>query len=493
MSSMIPNPGGSPPPVTDSLWTWDPDQIPEPVFDRRPEYLSLYWRTMELAYEHVRSIPGLPQNPYMDEGFDPGTIWIWDTCFMSLFCRYAPKVFPGIESLSNFYAGVHDGIELPVKIQHPDNPPLFAWVEEQSFLMSGDLARVSWLLEEHGYLQKHFHWFGSLTRGSTFPWARAPVHLHAHHAGFQWNGVASGMDNSPRFDRGDVMFAIDALAQQGLSALCISRLASAIGNLRLAEEFRSRYESIKNLVNDRYWDEEDGFYYDLANTGKSFSRVKTPASFWPVLAGMASTAQAARMAEHIKQPLSLGGLVPWVTVARSSPLFDHETGCYWRGAVWLPTAYIGIRALSENGHGELVDQSAEDLLEHMWQTYQSVTPHTVWECYHPNIPEPSINRRGKRVRPDFCGWSALGPISLLIEHVLGFHSISASQNRVEWRLHQSGRHGIRRLCFGNVRTDIVVDGQNAVEVQSNLPYSLVINGVQHNILPGKQTIKRYDT
>ncbi|HRJ70714.1 MAG TPA: trehalase family glycosidase [Terrimicrobiaceae bacterium] len=474
--------------AAETAGTWDPGRIPEPVFDAQPGWIKLYWRAQELAYAHVKSVPGLPQNPYMDEGFDPGALWIWDTCFMSLFCRYAPEVFPGIESLNNFYACIHDGVDLPVKIQHPDNPPLFAWVEEQYFQITGDTSRLKWLLEDNCYLQKHFHWFRSLARGATFPWARAVVGLQPHEAGFQWNGVASGMDNSPRFDPGDQIFAIDALAQQGLSARCISRLAAEINNGSLAAEYRQHFESIRDRVNRCYWDELDGIYYDLLPDGKTPSRVKTPASFWPLLAGMATPRQAARMAEHVKNPECLGGEVPWCTVERSSPGFDASTGGYWRGAVWLPTAYLGIRALSENGHGELADQTAEAVLAHMARTFACFHPQTIWECYHPVRPEPSVNRRGKQVRPDFCGWSALGPISLLLEHVLGFHSISAVERRVKWRLHQRGRHGIRRLRFGKILTDILTDGNESAEVCSSHPYTLEINGTDYAIRPGQQTL-----
>ena len=77
--------------------------IPEPVCDEHPELVDFYHFAWKLADEHVKHIPGMPQSPYMDEAFCHTQIWIWDTCFMSLFCKYAPKFFPGVESLHNFY------------------------------------------------------------------------------------------------------------------------------------------------------------------------------------------------------------------------------------------------------------------------------------------------------------------------------------------------------------------------------------------------------
>ncbi|EIP98501.1 glycogen debranching enzyme [Opitutaceae bacterium TAV1] len=494
---------------TDGLTTPAGKSAPEPVFDARPGWVDFYHEALRMARAHVVEVAGMPRSPYMDEGFAPDTLWIWDTCFMALFCRYAPDVFPGVESLENFYGPMHGGLSSPLKIQHPDNPPLFAWVERENFRLTGDLRRVRWLLHETQALQKHFHWFDNLNRGDAFPWARIPSALRRGHAGFQWSGMAAGMDNSPRFDgpNGEVdgargfngskglegdPFVVDALAQQGLAARCIAELAREAGELSLTVEYEERYERIRHEVNTRHWDEADGFYYDRAaradGSAGGFSRVRTPASFWPVLAGMASSAQVERMAAFVRNADELGGEIPWPSVSRSHPGFDNATGEYWRGAVWLPTAYMGIKALSENGHGALADETAERVLSHMYRTWKNYEPATIWECYDPNLPRPSTHR-GSLVRPDFCGWSALGPISLFIEHVLGFHAISATQREVHWRLHQTGRHGIRRLRFGDIETDIVYEEDGSLFVKTSCPYRLHINGHVQYIRQGTQRFR----
>ena len=83
-------------------------EIPIPVFEEKPEYLELYDLAWNLAHDHIYDIPGMPQNPYMDEAFLITDMRIWDTCFMMFFCKYAPNVFPGIETLNNFYKPLHD-------------------------------------------------------------------------------------------------------------------------------------------------------------------------------------------------------------------------------------------------------------------------------------------------------------------------------------------------------------------------------------------------
>lgn len=494
LASAVPSSPGSP--SLTSPPSYDRSKFPEPIFDHQPGYVDLYWKACDLAHARILKQPELPQSPYMDEAFADQYIWIWDSCFMALFCRYSQGELPGIESLNNFYASIHDGAPLianyrgdskyQVLIRHVDNPPLFAWVEWLHFQMTGNKDRIRWLLKEKQYLQRHYQWFQSLKHGELFPFTDVPIILKPKPLGFEWGGVASGMDNSPRFV-GQGLLAIDAIAQQGLSAKYIALLAKAIGDTALQSEYEKEYKRISDLVNERYWDEEDGFYYDLLPDGH-FSKVRTPASFWPVLAGMATLEKVDRMAQRLRDSDDLGGPVPWVSLSRSDKAFDSETGNYWRGAVWLPTAYMGIRALTENGHGDLADKTAEQLLKHMYQTYRDYSPHTLWEAYNPTQPMPAYYGT-KIVKPDFCGWSALGPISLFIENVIGIQNVDATERVVEWRLHQSGRHGVRNFRFADVVTDLVADGQGHVEVTSNSEYTLNINGRPFNIKPGFQNIE----
>ena len=90
------------------------------------------------------------------------------------------------------------------------------------------------------------------------------------------------------------------------------------------------------------------------------------------------------------------------------------------------------------------------------------------------------------VAQDFCGWSALGPISLFIENVLGFYNIDATARLVEWHKTGWGEQGIRNLRFGDVQTDIVADG-DTVRVVSDKEYVLKVNGKKYRVKAGTQT------
>ena len=492
--------------------------LPEPVCADEPEYRLLYDKAWELAFSHVRTLEGMPVSPYMDEAFCDTQLWIWDTCFMSLFCKYAGEVFPGVESLGNFYGVLYGNASLPtvvpgedepawtgaipgvpkqIEIHIADNPPLFAWAEYESALFRGDTERVRRLLLEECFLQKHYNFLESL-RTSTLPkGVHCETRLIREEEGYRWEGGRSGMDNTPRGRTGartdrarpnspDLLW-LDAICQQALSARMISALFSVIGEEREAGEWEARYREKKETVNRLYWDGTDGFYYDIFQSDRRFCKVMTVASYWAMTAQIADSEQAAAMVRQAENPETLGGDVPLLSLSRSDANYETN-GRYWRGALWLPTAYAALKGFALYGYHKQAHEAGKKILDHMLRTYKSYEPHTVWECYAPEAPAPSVTANGReRVRPDFCGWSALGPISVYIEHVLGFHSVNAFTRTVEWAIPRSfcGEVGIRNLRFGKICTDIVA--QNGVcTVTSNLPYTLKIDGKEHAVRTGKQ-------
>lgn len=485
-----------------SLSPLDKNVLPEPIFDREPGLIELYWEAWARAWDQVTYQEGMPQSPYMDEAHAWQHVnWIWDTCFMVHFCKYAPNLFPGIESLNNFYSVMYGGNDASIKIWHADNPPLFAWTELEHFKITNDKKHILTLLDNQ-YLQKHFRFFESPPTGNTPPFSGREVYLGKHSIGYSWNGDACGMDNTPRGGGKscDEFLWIDALAQHGLAALSLARLMEATDNKAEAEKYYKKYESIKSLVNDHYWDKEEGFYFDR-NLGAeaSLNKVWTPASYWPMLAEMCSADQAESLRRYAESEMFFGGEHPWPSVARNDSYFIPE-GRYWRGGIWLPLAYMATKALDKYKYYETSDDLALNLLKKMEKTFKVFAPSSIWESYSPTEYKPSTyktqedgaqaykGKDNKYVIPNFCGWSALGPIALLIENVLGFHVIDASTKCIEWRKHQEGRHGIKRLRFGDIMTDIIALSDDDVYVKSTGAYTLFINDKAFEIGEGEQRL-----
>ena len=479
------------------------EKTPIPVFEKNPAYVDLYWKAWETAYKRVKGQPGIPHTPYMDEACWDSHVWIWDTAFMAFFTKYSAEDFPGIETLKNFYLpmfGQHKGPTL--RIQHPDNPPLFAWCEyanwkfnkATSFGKGKEAAKQSL-----SYMKKYYQWFNKTPKKVSF--GGSGTHFSRVNKsdgslkGFRWSGVASGMDNTVR-GRGagwGKTLWLDAISQQALAALYISRMAKDLKDQKTAVEYKKIYAKLKKTINELYWDEEEGVYYDIHQDStvenKRFVKVLTPASVWPMLAEVASKKQAKSIAQILNDPKKLGGDHPIVTLSRDDPQFNAETGNYWRGGIWMPTSYMTLKALQTYKMHKLANELSERTVKMMLDTYNNkeASKHfggksTIWECYNPTADLPSTEH-GKIARPEFCGWSALGPISLFIENVIGIQNVDARKKKLDWRLHQKGKHGLKNFRFGEIITDLIyANGQ--VKVQSNKAYRLRINGKIYKVKKG---------
>lgn len=425
------------------------EHLPHPILPTHPQWVDLYWRAWEIARGKIKR--GTPENgfveAFMDEAFSD-QIFQWDTCFMAIFARYGQGIFPGIVSLDNFYRKQHPDGFICRKIHEADgrdafgqdsdqaiNPPLFAWAEKEHYEFTGDSSRFPRVLP---ILTRYYQWVKAHRRRQN---------------GLYWtSNLGSGMDNSPR----DGHAWVDLSAQQALAARCLADIAATLGEEAVAAEYRAEYQELTHLINDLTWDEGERFYYDLYPDG-SRSRVKTVAAFWPLLAGIADDQQAEGLVAHLTDPAEFWRphLIP--TLAADHPAYDPQGG-YWLGSVWAPTNYAIIKGLEQYGYTELARQAAENHLANMAAVYRDTG--TIWENYAPEASAP-----GNRAKPDFVGWSGLGPIALLIEIILGLR-VHAPSNTLRWRLRPREEHGIRGLRFGDNTVDLVArPGEGTVTIQ----------------------------
>ena len=95
------------------------------------------------------------------------------------------------------------------------------------------------------------------------------------------------------------------------------------------------------------------------------------------------------------------------------------------------------------------------------------------------------------MRPDFCGWSALGPISIFIEDVIGIKEADGFVRTLlcDFEKHPAGKVGVRNYRFGDVVCDILA-GESTIEVESNRPFTLFADGRSFNVEAGRNSFTR---
>ena len=240
------------------------------------------------------------------------------------------------------------------------------------------------------------------------------------HAAGTWQAAAyeSGLDNSPMYDQVpfDTVTHRMALADVGLTSLyvadckALAELADIVGRTREAKELRQRAGVFSKSL-QKLWNEEKGIFLNKRTDTGTWNYRLAPPLFYPLLAGVATPAQANRMVRgHLLNPDEFWG--EWVlpSVARNDAAFSEQD--YWRGRIWAPLnflVYMGLKNYDfPEVRKELADKSNRLLLKN-WQA-----THGVYENYHASgvgrLPGEPLTKSD-----NFYHWGALLGYMYLLE------------------------------------------------------------------------------
>ena len=149
-----------------------------------------------------------------------------------------------------------------------------------------------------------------------------------------------------------------------------------------------------------------------------------------------------------------------------------------------------MKGIENYNRKDLAKSCSIKLLDWMIECYDNVKPHTIWECYNPTIPYPAESKNKKLCRKDFCGWSALAPISLMLENIIGLNFLSAKNMLVSWDLPQETKLcSIKNLNFGDAIITILADS-NTIWVETTKKLTLTVNSVKLTCQVGENIFDR---
>lgn len=500
-------------PVKLPVYATDSVKLPRPILDANPEWIKMYWNAWRIALtKHLKQPSDYPGSYFISSFYDEAfssSIYQWDIIFMTMFGKYANHLFPATRSFDNFYARQHpDGLIIrqidPSGQENQDycrmSPPLFSWAEYENFTFTKDTARLKLVLP---VLEKYVEGLDKHQLGHDTP-----------HKLYWTNGYSSGMDNHPNGLWGtnsrpgnqsgyDHQGWVDLSSQMVMLCNYNSKICDVLGETLKAQQFRVKADTITNRINRWLWNENEGFYFECDVNG-NILRYKTILGVWPMLAGVSDNAKNERLVAELKNTASFWRDMIFPAVPADQPEYKgyEERGKYWLGGIWAPTNFMAIKGLSARGYHDFAKEATEKYLSGLSEVFERTN--TLWENYAPDringllyqgtsesgIPSDS--------RKDFVGWTGLGPISLLIEEVIGINP-DPINNKVVWRLNRLDRHGIENLVIGDKVTSLVSvkrtknDTTAVLTVTTNKPYELdvIYNGrvFNFNVQAGTNTLK----
>ena len=468
--------------------------LPHPIIEGKPEWVSLYWFALKILYSHCK-VPqegsGFVSN-FVDAAFNKN-IFLWDTCFMTVFCNMVDQYVPGICSLDNFYAKQHAdgeicreivqesgedfscwvnqynaplysyfhnhyGYRSLLKLQKPSfeslykpdlgrvvkkhpiltldalNHPLLAFAEWQHYLQTADVRRLSQVYEA---LYNQY----------------AALVYHIRHACGLYVTDWASMDNSPR--NKDLFLGVDISSEMVLFAdelIQIFRVLAQAGfsvhdyENRMARLKKERAETARQ-IRSLMWDENSGFFYDLDAHFQQI-RIKTAAAFWTLISKVATPEQQKRLIWYLNDPKTFNRLHRVPVLAADEKEYEIKGG-YWKGSVWAPINTMVVLGLEECGYYNLAHEIAINDVEITSQVFSSTG--TIWE----NYPADEASS-GESDHPDFVGWSGMAPIFFTLVYGIGLNAHQKPEVLVwnlDEKLLQKGAVGCNHYTFWGKRAD----------------------------------------
>lgn len=451
-------------------------RLPGPVLPQFPEWVAMYWRAWELAVSHMRP-PGA-QSGLVSRFIDPmsnGRLRMWDCAFMVQFGLYGRRICPCISMLDNFYAKQHDDgficreidVETGEDFFYPfdpnsTGPNMLAWAEWRHYRLTGEeerLQQVFWpLLAYHEWMRANRTWQNGLY------WA---------------TGMSSGMDNQPRVPDSNTHHRhwawVDASMQAALNCDILEKMATQVGEAEIAQQMNQERMHLSEQINHVMWQEETQFYYDVGANGR-FSRVKSIGAYWGLLAkDLAPENRRQAFVQHLRDNWSFNLPHRIPSQSADSEGYNHDTGNYWRGAVWSPTNFMVLNGLQMTGHHKLAHAIGRNHVENVSSVFLETG--TFWENYAPETAAP-----GKPAKPDYIGATGLTPISILLEAVIGI-SVDWPQRRVTWNryLQTEGGYGVRSYPLGQEGTMSLFGDANQVIVETDTPFTITIRDAAESL------------
>ncbi|MDO8683747.1 MAG: trehalase family glycosidase [Armatimonadota bacterium] len=111
----------------------------------------------------------------------------------------------------------------------------------------------------------------------------------------------------------------------------LSKLSDLLGDTERRREYAEKAARTRRAIDQRMWNEQEGFYFDILPDGKMLS-VWSPAGFVPLLAGIPGTDTYQRLREHLLDPKKFWAKYPLPTLSLDDEHFSNTN--WWRGAMW---------------------------------------------------------------------------------------------------------------------------------------------------------------
>jgi hypothetical protein len=346
-------------------------------------------------------------------GYAYNEFFDWDMYFeniymsyygVSKYCRNNAEVFLDTQMENGFITKQLNNLR-PIQNFKP-------FLAQVALLGSRQTGSYTWLKDKYyTRIKKHLEcwfWYSDFDKNGLCAWESAD------HAGMDNQDERAGKLHSFSVEGVD----LNCYLYRDLQALSV--IAGELGYTADQKDLDQKAQRLGGLINDFFWDEKDGFYYDRNERTGQKVRVKSIAGFLPLWIGVAPKERAKRLIEeHLLNPAEFWLPYPVATWSKTEPGYYQERvgiEANWRGPCWANTNYIVMHGLMNYGYTEAARHLAYRGME------MALAEADTREFYN------SETGTGMGLNP-FYGWSSL-LYFMPLEFEMGYDPTNPHNNRI---------------------------------------------------------------
>lgn len=287
-------------------------------------------------------------------------------------------------------------------------PPIASWATYMVYQRTKDKAFIKEMLPK---LLKYHEW-------------RYKYRDHDQNGLCEYGGIGpqiymgqweSGMDVAVKFHgvkmlkNAEGAYSFDQESIELNSYLCAEKFYLAYmleetGDKVKAAQFREEGKKLRKIIQEEFFDEETGFFYDRKLGTGELVKVIDISGWIPLLTKVATQEQAATVKKNMLDPELFGTYFPFSSLNHKHPLYQPDKG-YFRGQTWMNYTYFGIRGWKNYGFTEEAEK------------YTRLLPDRLKGLAEPGYPirENWNSATGEGMTAMHFGWSSAFSILLLSE------------------------------------------------------------------------------
>lgn len=278
---------------------------------------------------------------------------------------------------------------------HKDKPttsaPFFSWINWEVYQVSHDRQ---FLEEAYASGVKYTNWLYTnrdVDKDGTFEWGPYGIIENVrdwYNAVFQVS--ADRYLDVDKEDISDELECLDLSLMLVKELRALAGMATGLGKTKEAKAWRKKADDLSELINQRMWDENSGFYYSINREDHSWFyltrnlRRQEIIGFLPLWAEACPKERADILVKTLTDTTKFWRKYGVPTLSAQdewySPYVDYC--CKWNGPVWLLWDYMVFDGLVNYGYNDLAIQLADKMM--LAVTTQLSKNHNYWESFSPD-------------------------------------------------------------------------------------------------------------